>query len=120
MHRWRIGDPDIPSQVASPQSLTPLLRATQPYRFSMLVASKVGHRSYASKIHCRLVWRVVSTLQPDEPQLLIGQVLSRGDVLDPDEAVVALLEPDSPLAQFPRQPFATIHADVNGERQPGL
>ena len=55
-HRWRIGDPDIPCQVASPQSLPPLLRATQPYRFSILVASTVGHRSYASKIHCRLVW----------------------------------------------------------------
>jgi hypothetical protein len=57
MHRWRIGVPDIPCQVASPQSLTPLLRAPQPYRHSMLVASTVGHRSYALKIHRRMVRR---------------------------------------------------------------
>src|SRR5665213_58310 len=72
MHRWRIGDPNIPCQVASPQSLTPLLRgnstgAIQPYRFSMFVASTVGHRSHVSKIHRRLVMRVVGTLQSDEP-----------------------------------------------------
>src|SRR5665213_2783983 len=72
MHRWRIGDPDIPCRVASPLSLTPLLRgnstgAIQPYRFSMLVASTVGHRSHALKIHRRLVLRVVATRPSDEP-----------------------------------------------------
>jgi hypothetical protein len=32
MHRWHIGDRDIPCQVASPQSLTLLLPELPPYR----------------------------------------------------------------------------------------
>jgi len=31
MHLWRTVDPDIPCQVASPQSLTPFLRAPSLY-----------------------------------------------------------------------------------------
>jgi len=47
MHRWRIGGRDIPCQVASPQSLTPLLPAPSPYRGSRPAAITVGQRRHA-------------------------------------------------------------------------
>src|SRR5579863_2686758 len=57
---------------------------------------------------------------PVSSQLLVRQGLSGGNVLDRDEAVIPLLETDFPLAQFLRQPFAAIQADMNRKRQPGL
>src|SRR5665213_1183331 len=74
MHRWRIGDRAASSRkgalstVASPQSLTLLLPAPQPYRRRALFATRVGHRSYALE---NPFWACEPPLRehfPDEPR----------------------------------------------------
>ena len=68
MHRWRIGVRDIPCQVASPQSLTLLLPAPQPYRSCSSSATTVGHRSYALENPPSMLNNALRAHFPDEPQ----------------------------------------------------
>src|SRR5665213_4558484 len=79
MHLWRIGDRATsywtgPCQVASPQSLTLLLPAPQPYRRRPLIATTVGHRSYALE---NPFWACDPPLRahfPDEPFIFLSRV----------------------------------------------
>ena len=68
MHLWRTVDPDIPCQVASPQSLTPFLRAQPLYTAARhQPPNTLGHRRHASKNPSRSRKTPPRTLQPDEP-----------------------------------------------------
>ena len=71
MHLWRTVDPDIPCQVASPQSLTPFLRA-RPLYHRFRPASK-HHWTPSSCLTKSIRTRGQSpprALQPDEPYFL--------------------------------------------------
>src|SRR3990172_9063384 len=63
----------------------------------------------------------VEGLRPIRGQLFVHQALGRLGVTQPGEAVVYALEVRAaPAPQLPSQPLATIEADLDVEREPGL
>ena len=90
MHLWRTVDPDIPRQVASPQSLTAFLRA-KPY-ISLVVTSlqtPLDTVAMPQKIHSRAGKRPGTRFSRMSPKAFLRSRLSCMDLclrtLQPDE-----------------------------------
>ena len=68
----------------------------------------------------QLVSDAVEQLGPFSFELTIHQALSFGPVGNPGEAVVMLQVIQTGGMHLSRQPFPSVEADLNGEREPSL
>ena len=91
--------------------------------FALVDRPVVVHRQPAQQPWMRRMDGSADLVQRPGPRsayLLIQQSLGLGEIFDGGELVVPTFVAQARLVQLPRQPFATVHADLHGEGEPGL
>jgi len=109
MHHWRTVGPDIPCPVASPQSLTPFLRAVSGYRQSTVSSKFHWTPELCLENPNHPVRRSSRTQDPDEPEREIqngGRVNAIASFLD--SSLPGFLIPPNSF-EFARPPTVDGH-----------